>query len=237
MKYTEAFFDEFSRQYEAENRYKYRWYRWTVDNVIKQINGEKSVILDLGTGNGEIALRAALKFPNSSMIGMDVSSGMISEAEDKVRKLGLKNVRFVVSPMESLNSAFSDLGCTERVDFVVSNLAFHHVKSKLLVIKEVYRILPANGRLVIGDWFKPTRVYEEEIEELRVKNPALSKEFDESWRDFISEPSMKEYSEKHPREYPISQTALRSMMKKAGFRKQKIIKMPLASFAVVTGEK
>jgi ubiquinone/menaquinone biosynthesis C-methylase UbiE len=105
------------------------------------------------------------------------------------------------------------------------------------VIKEVYRILPANGRLVIGDWFKPTKTYEEEIEELRVKNPALSKDFDESWRDFVSEPSMKEYSEKHPREYPISQTGLKSIMKKLGFRKQKIIKMPLASLAVVTGEK
>jgi len=237
MKSTEAFFDEFSRPYEAENRYKYRWYRWTVDNVIKQINGKKPVILDLGTGNGEIAIRTAVKFSHSSVIGMDVSSGMISEAEDKVRKLGLKNVRFVVSPMESLNSAFSDLACTEEVDFVVSNLAFHHVKSKLLVIKEVYRILPAKGRLIIGDWFKPTRAYEEEIEELRAKNPALSKEFDESWQDFLSEPSMREYSKKHPREYPISQTGLKSMMRKAGFRKQKIIKMPLASFAVVTGEK
>jgi ubiquinone/menaquinone biosynthesis C-methylase UbiE len=102
------------------------------------------------------------------------------------------------------------------------------------VIKEVYRILPANGKLVIGDWFKPTRAYEEGIEELRVENPALSKEFDESWRDFVSEPSMKEYGEKHPREYPISQTGLKGMMKKSGFRKQKIIKMPLASFAVVT---
>jgi ubiquinone/menaquinone biosynthesis C-methylase UbiE len=105
------------------------------------------------------------------------------------------------------------------------------------VIKEVYRILPAKGRLIIGDWFKPTRAYEEEIEELRAKNPALSKEFDESWQDFVSEPSMREYSKKHPREYPISQTGLKSMMRKAGFRKQKIIKMPLASFAVVTGEK
>jgi hypothetical protein len=48
---------------------------------------------------------------------------------------------------------------------------------------------------------------------------------------------MREYQEKHPKEYPISQIKLKNMIKKAGFRKQKIIKMPMATFAVVLGEK
>jgi ubiquinone/menaquinone biosynthesis C-methylase UbiE len=229
MKSAKTFFDKFSKQYEAENRYKYQWYRWTVDNVIKQIDREKPVILDLGTGNGEIAARAALKFPHSSVMGIDVSSGMINEAEEKVRKMGLKNVRFVVSPMENLK--------IERADFVVSHLAFHHVKNKLLVMTEICKILPRKGRLIIGDWFKPTRAYEKEIEKLRAKNLTLSKKFDESWQDFLSEPSMREYSERHPKEYAISQVKLENMMKKAGFRKQKIIKMLMATFAVVVGEK
>ena len=229
MKSAKIFFDEFSKQYEAQSRNKYLFYRWTADNVIKQINREKSVILDLGTGNGEIAIRIALKFPHSSVIGIDVSSGMINEAEKKVRKIGLKNVRFVVSPMENLK--------IERVGFVVSHLAFHHVKNKLSVVTNVYKILPRKGRVFIGDWFKPTIEYEKEIEKLRAKNPTLSKKFDESWQDFISEPSMREYQEKHPKEYPISQIELKNMMKKAGFRKQKIIKMPMATFAVVVGEK
>ena len=193
----QGIFDKFSKQYEAENRHKYQWYRWTVNNVIKQINKEKPVILDLGTGNGEIAIRSALKFPHSSVIGIDVSSGMINEAEEKVRKMGLKNVRFVVSPMENLK--------IERADFVVSHLAFHHVKNKLLVMTEICKILPRKGRLIIGDWFKPTRAYRKEIEKLRAKNPALSKKFDKSWQDFILEPSMREYSKRHPKEYPISQ--------------------------------
>ncbi len=223
------FFDEFSKQYEAQSRNKYLIYRWTADNVVKQVNKPKSVILDLGTGNGEIAIRAALKFPDSRVIGIDVSSGMIKEAEKKVTKIGLKNVRFVVSPMENLK--------IERADFVVSHLAFHHVKNKLSVVTEVYKILPRKGRVIIGDWFKPTVEYEKEIEKLRAKNPTLSKKFDESWQDFISEPSMKEYQEKHSKEYPISQIELKGIIKKAGFRKQKIIKMPIATFAVVVGEK
>jgi ubiquinone/menaquinone biosynthesis C-methylase UbiE len=182
----------------------------------------------LGTGNGEIAIRVASKFPHSSVIGIDVSSGMINEAERKVRKLGLENVRLVVSPMENLR--------IERADLVVSHLALHHVKNKLAMMKKIYKILPRKGRVIIGDWFKPTRAYEKEIEKLRAKNPALAKKFDESWQDFVSEQSGK-YQEKHPKEYPISQFKLENIMKKAGFRKQKIIEMPMATFAVVVGEK
>jgi ubiquinone/menaquinone biosynthesis C-methylase UbiE len=229
MKSAKIFFDKFSEQYEAQSRCKYLFYRWTVNDVIKQINRQKSVILDLGTGTGEIAIRVALKFPRSKVIGIDVSSGMISEAEKKVRKIGLKNVTFVVSPMESLKM--------ERADFVVSHLAFHHVRNKFSVMLKIYKILPRKGKIIIGDWFKPTRVYENEVEKLRAKNPALSKKLDESWQDFISEPSMREYQEEHPKEYPISQVKLENMMKRAGFRKQKIIRMPIASFAVVVGEK
>jgi ubiquinone/menaquinone biosynthesis C-methylase UbiE len=229
MKSAKIFFDKFSKQYEAQSRYKYLFNRWTVDNVIKQINRQKSMILDFGTGNGEIAIRVALKFPRSRVMGIDISSGMINEAEKKVRRIGLKNVRFVVSPMEKFK--------IERSDFVVSHAAFHHVKNKLLVMRKIYKILPRKGRMIIGDWFKPTKEYEKEIEKLRAKNPVLSKKFDESWQDFISEPSVVKYHKKHPEEHPISQTKLKNIMKKVGFRKQKIIKMPMARFAVVVGEK
>ena len=226
---SKLFFDEFSKQYESQNRNKYLFYKWTAANVVKQINRKEFLMLDLGTGNGEIGIRVASKFPHSSVIGVDVSSGMINVAERKVRKLGLKNVRFVVSPMENLK--------IERADLVVSHLALHHVKNKLSMMKKIYEILPRKGRVIIGDWFKPTRAYEKEIEKLRAKNPKSSKKFDESWQRFISEPSMKEYSERHPKEYPISQVELEKMMKKAGFRKQKTIKMLMPTFAVVVGEK
>jgi ubiquinone/menaquinone biosynthesis C-methylase UbiE len=56
---SKSFFDEFSKQYESQNRNKYLFYRWTAANVVKQINRKKFLILDLGTGNGEIAIRVA----------------------------------------------------------------------------------------------------------------------------------------------------------------------------------
>jgi len=104
------------------------------------------------------------------------------------------------------------------------------------MVKKIYEILPRNGRVIIGDWFKPTEAYEKEIEKLRAKDPTLAKNFDESWEDFVSEQSG-EYQKEHPKEYPISQIKLKNIIKKAGFRKQKIIKIPIAIFAVVVGEK
>lgn len=229
MKNVKTFFNKFAKQYEAQSRYKYLFSRWTVDNVIKQINRKKCVIMDLGTGNGEIAIRVALKFPKSNIVGIDVSPGMINEAKKKVRRIGLKNVKFIVSPMENLK--------IKRADFVVSNAAFHHVNDKEVVLQKIYQTLPDKGRVIIGDWFKPNKKYEKEIEKLRMKNPTLAKKFDQSWQDFISEPNVKEYHKKHPKEYPISQIKLKNIMKRVGFRKQKIIKMPMARFAVVVGEK
>jgi len=151
--------------------------------------------------------------------------------------MGLRNVKFIASSMENLNGAVEEAAHIQGVDFVLSNLAFHHVKNKLLVIRNIYGILSYKGRLIVGDWFEPTRAYEKEIEKLRLKNPMLSKKFDESWQDFISDPSSREYSEEHPKEYPVSELELENIMKKAGFRKRKIIKMPMAIFAVVVGEK
>jgi len=223
-----AFFDEFSKQYEDQNRNKYLFYRLLADNVVKQLNREKFLMLDMGTGNGEIAIRTALKFPRANIIGIDISSGMITAAEERVRRLGIDNVKFIVSPMQNLK--------IESVDFVVSHLAFHHVRNKLPVTRRFYRILTRKGRLIIGDAFKPAREDKKEIERLRARNPTLSKKLDESLHDFQSGQS-REYQEKHPKEYFISQTELKTIMKKAGFSKQRIIKMPLAAFAVVVGEK
>jgi ubiquinone/menaquinone biosynthesis C-methylase UbiE len=222
------FFDEFAKEYESQSRYKYLFYKWTIDHVIQQINKKKCKVLDMGTGNGESAIRIAAKLPGSKVIGLDVSKGMIAEAKKKVKKLGIKNVSFVVQPIEKLNVG--------KVDFAISTFAFHHVKDKDAVLSRLRRALPAGGRVIIGDYFKPCPRYKAEIRELRKVNRKRTKEFDKSLNALIKEISG-EYHKRHPVEYPICQHDLKSALKKAGFRQQKILKMPIAKFAVVIGTK
>ena len=207
---AKRFFDGLAAEYEAQSRYRYRFYRWIIQTIIRQIDNEKCEILDLGTGTGELLLRLADKFPQSHINGLDVSAAMVGKARKTAAERNINNVTFIVSSMEKAG--------IEEIDFAVSCLAFHHVVNKELVISRIYRALAESGKLVIGDWFKPCRKYTEEVQGLRSRNMQRAKEFDRSWRQALRAMS-KEYREKHPREYPICPHRLEEMMRDAGFKK------------------
>jgi ubiquinone/menaquinone biosynthesis C-methylase UbiE len=228
MTTAKTFFNKFSEQYEAQSRYKHIFYKWIVRTIFRQIDRKKCRILDLGTGNGELGIRLAMKFPKSKVIGLDVSEGMINEAKKKVNKIGIKNIRFTVSSMEKLKIG--------KIDFAVSSVAFHHVKNKRLVLSKIYQILPKGGKVIIGDWFKPSKEYKAKVVELRARNPTRAKKFDESWKRTLKGMT-KEYKERHPKEYPVCPTKLKAIVKEVGFSKSRIAKSPLPSFAVVIGVK
>jgi len=225
---TKRFFDELAAEYEAQSRYIYYFYRWLIQTIIRQVDNEKCDILDLGTGTGELSLRLADRFRQSYIKGIDISAAMIEKARKAASKMGANNTTFIVSSMEK-----AEIG---KTDFAVSCLAFHHVANKELVISKVYQALAKNGKLVIGDWFKPCKKYREEVQGLRGRNPQRAKEFDRSWRKALQAMSS-EYREKHPKEYPICPHRLEEIMRDTGFKKQRILKSPLANFAVVIGEK
>lgn len=222
------FFDELADEYEAQSRYRYRFYRWIIQTIIRQIDNGRCEILDLGTGTGELLLRLADKFRQSHIKGLDISAAMIEKARKAAVKMGVNNITFTVSSMEK-----AKIG---KVDFAVSCLAFHHVANKELVISKIYQALAENGKLVIGDWFKPCKKYREKVQDLRSRNPQRAKEFDRSWRQALQAMS-KEYRKKHPKEYTICPHRLEEIMRDVGFKKQRTVKSPLANFAVVIGEK
>ncbi len=224
---TKRFFDKYAPEYEAQNRYRYHFYRWIIQTILRQIDNKESRILDLGTGTGELLLGLADKFHESWITGLDISAAMIEKAREAATKLGANNVTFVVSSMEK-----AEIG---RIDFAVSCLAFHHVQNKEIVVSKVYQALAENGKLVIGDWFKPCGEYGREVQHLRSKKPQRAEIFDQSWHQALLGMS-KEYRKKHPKEYPICPHRLAEIMKDSGFKKQRIVKSPIANFAVVIGQ-
>jgi ubiquinone/menaquinone biosynthesis C-methylase UbiE len=223
-----AFYKKFSKEYDERDLYNLLYAKWLFTNIIRQINKEKSKILDFGTGTGELAIRIAKEFPKSEVIGNDISKDMINLAKKKVSKMGIKNIKFIVSPMERLN--------VNKIDFVVSRLVFHHIKNKKFVVSKIYDVLPKKGRLIIGDGFHPSKEYIKGVEKLRMKNPKRAKEFDESLLESIRRTS-KEYSKNRPKEFPIGPTDLKNIMRNVGFKKQRIVKSLIPKFSVVIGEK
>jgi ribosomal protein L3 glutamine methyltransferase len=73
-----------------------------------------SSILDLCTGSGCIAIACAHYFPDSYVIGSDISEDCIKVAEKNKRKLNIENVEF-------LQSDLFDKIPAEKFDIIVSN--------------------------------------------------------------------------------------------------------------------
>ncbi len=61
-------------------------------------------ILDIATGTGMVAIKAAQIVGNEGqVIGIDISSGMIEQARQKIKSLGLYNVEFQLADAETID--------------------------------------------------------------------------------------------------------------------------------------
>ena len=104
---------------------------------------ESGVMLDLACGPALLlaSLAPAMRFS----VGVDLTPEMIQMARARVREASQANTRFVESLAECLPFA------TAAFDCVVTRLSIHHFLDPLHVLREVKRILKADGLLVIGD--------------------------------------------------------------------------------------
>ena len=216
-----------SKQCKDHGSSKYLFYDGMLKAVSRQIGRDRIKILDIGTGTGELAMKLAKEFPASQIVGIDSSDRTIGEARKRAQKAGITNVHFTSSPPEKLKS--------HAPNIVVSHSAFHHVKNKPKLVGEIYRSLPKNGKLVIADWFKPSKEYIRDVEKLRAIYPNSAGEFDRSLREFLRDSGME--GMELPTGYPVCPNEMSDIMKKAGFKKHKVVKLPIADFAVVVGIK
>jgi len=80
-------------------------------------NNEK-IVVDIGTGCGNIALALAKERQQYRIIGTDISLKALKVAEFNAGRLGMKNVEFVRG---SLFKPLAGLGVEGKCDFIVSN--------------------------------------------------------------------------------------------------------------------
>jgi len=102
--------------------------------------------VDLGSGRGTDVLRMAEEVgENGFAVGVDVSAGMLEKARTNAAKLGIANVKFIQSDLETINLE------DNVADLVISNCTINHVSDKRKVWNELYRILKKGGRFVVSD--------------------------------------------------------------------------------------
>ena len=94
------------------------------------LNPQPSTILDVGTGNGVIALSLAKKFGEAQIVGVDISEDALALAKENADRLCLsERVQFVKSDLlRDIEGAF---------DLVIANLPYISTQDRHLLSREV----------------------------------------------------------------------------------------------------
>lgn len=113
-------------------------------------DGER--VLDVGTGTGMIPFEIARTAPAScSVLGVDISTGMIETAQARVVAAGLDATRVSFRRMDAETLDLPD----RQFDVVVSAFALGHIPTPEKAVAEMFRVLRPGGRFVIAVGSRP----------------------------------------------------------------------------------
>ena len=126
-----------------------RLVRRRIANAISHMDiGPDDRVLDLGVGTG-----CSLGYyqPNrGKIIGIDLSSGMLSKAREKIAKLGLSNT--TVFQADALKLPFAD----NSFDHVFISHVISVVSDPYRLVREAQRVAKPGSRIVIVNHFQST---------------------------------------------------------------------------------
>ena len=103
------------------------------------------VILDLGTGNGYVAMAIAGADPMCKVVGVDVAVQAIAQDLEQARTQGLSNVEFL--GYDGIMLPFAN----DHFDAAVCRYAFHHLPRPDTSLDELRRTVRGSGKLVLSD--------------------------------------------------------------------------------------
>jgi len=112
--------------------------------------GEGERVLDLGTGTGAVAERAARELGEfGSVLGVDISPEMLALARKRIAVRSLSNVTFREGRAEAVPAD------TDSFDVVLSSLTLMYVIDRSTAAREIARVLRPGGRLIAAVWGSP----------------------------------------------------------------------------------
>lgn len=120
-------------------------------------------LLDIGCGNGALAIEAAKNYPQTHIVGIDYWGGQweySKESCEKNAQIAGVSERTSFQKASAAKLPFTD----EFFDVALSNFVFHEVqdvKDKRAVIKEALRVIKKDGLFVFQDLFLWKRIYGE----------------------------------------------------------------------------
>ncbi|MFN4082282.1 MAG: bifunctional demethylmenaquinone methyltransferase/2-methoxy-6-polyprenyl-1,4-benzoquinol methylase UbiE [Bacteroidia bacterium] len=106
-------------------------------------------ILDVATGTADLAIEAS-KLNPEKIIGIDIAQQMLDVGSEKIKKLGLSNI-ITLTKGDSENLPFNE----NSFDAVTVAFGVRNFENLETGLKEIYRVLKPNGRVVILEFSNP----------------------------------------------------------------------------------
>ncbi len=107
-----------------------------------------SRVLDVGCGTGELALRLKRTKKEIGVFGVDISGDMVNIAKVKAKFNGHEDIKFKVGDVG--NMPYED----NYFDCITCAHSFHHYPLKKKAMREMFRVLKNNGKVMIIDGYK-----------------------------------------------------------------------------------
>jgi SAM-dependent methyltransferase len=144
-------------------KFQEKVYNLIIQSLGAKVNGR---ILDIGSGNGVLAVKLAQQHCDAEVIGIDYW-GKDWEYSRRVCEKNACTAR-VDNRVHFQQGDAAALGfATDTFDGVISNLTFHEVRSvpdKRTVLREALRVVKPGGAFAFVDYFYDTKYYGEGLE-------------------------------------------------------------------------
>ena len=108
-------------------------------------------VLDIATGTGDLALLIEKILKPESIIGCDISEGMMKVAREKCKKRGVTNIRFEREDCTALTYP------SESFDAVTSSFGIRNFQELDKALCEMQRVLRKGGHLAILELSSPVK--------------------------------------------------------------------------------
>jgi ubiquinone/menaquinone biosynthesis C-methylase UbiE len=107
-------------------------------------------VLDLGTGTGSVAIRAApLVVPGGTVTAIDISPEMLATARKRIAGLGLSNISFREGRAEQIPAL------SGQFEAVLASLSLMYVIDRDAAAREIVRVPRPSGCFVAAVWGGP----------------------------------------------------------------------------------
>lgn len=151
-KQVEAMFDNIATTYDTLNHRL----SWDIDQLwrrraIKALREHHPMtVLDIATGTGDFAILAAEMLKPRSIIGADISEGMMQVGREKVIERGLEGI-IKFKREDCLNLSFE----SDAFDAVTAAFGIRNFQDLEKGLREMYRVLKDGGMLCIIELTSP----------------------------------------------------------------------------------